>query len=129
MIGPEARRGSLGECAGAAGAAVSAPLPGVPAASFLRSDFLRFGAGVAASAGGAGLAVSAAGTAPASAAGTVAASASGTLTESAAGAVTGLGAALAAGTVTELVTPLSAGAAASLRAAGVATGAGDPEPA
>jgi len=69
MIGPEARRGSLGGCAGAAGAAVSAPLPGVPAASFLRSDFLRFGAGVAASAGGAGLAVSAAGTAPASAAG------------------------------------------------------------
>src|SRR6266404_143332 len=109
MIGPEARRGSLGECAGAAGAAVSAPLPGVPAASFLRSDFLRFGAGVAASAGGAELAVSAAGTAPASAAGTVAAS--------------------AAGTVTELVTPLSAGAAASLRAAGVATGAGDSEPA
>src|SRR5712671_364732 len=112
MIGPEARRGSRGGCA-AAGAAVSAALPGVPAASFLRSDFLRFGAGVAASAGGAGLAASAAGTLPASAA----------------GAVTGLGAALVAGTVTELVTPLSVGAAASLRASGVATGAGDPEPA
>jgi hypothetical protein len=77
MIGAAARRGSLGECA-AAGAAVSAGLPGVPAASLL--DFFRFGGGLVASTGGAGWTASAAGAAAVSAGG-VAASAAGTVTE------------------------------------------------